>query len=207
MRFDPAIWKSLPGGEAFDYYMSTVFDRALRFRQACDAERIPFNVCGGMAVMAWVASVNPEYTRNTKDVDVIMRPQDLERAKHSLRPHGFFFAEVSGIPMFFDGEDGTPKFAVHVVVVGEQRRRDAVAVPDFADGIESTDYPWPRLNLLSLVVSKLVASRPHDLVHLQDLARVGLIDRTWRDRIPEVLQTSFDRAMDDYDLHYRDSAH
>lgn len=53
MRFDPAIWKSLPGGEAFDYYMSNVFDRALRFRQACDAERIPFNVCGGMAVMAW----------------------------------------------------------------------------------------------------------------------------------------------------------
>jgi hypothetical protein len=207
MRFDPAVWRSLSGGEAFDYYMSTVFDRARRFREACDAERITFNVCGGMAVMAWVASVNPEYIRVTKDVDVIMRAADLERAKVALRPHGFVFAEVNGIPMFLDGEDGSPKLAVHVVVVGEHRRGEPIAVPDFGDGPEADDYPWPRLDLLPLVISKLGAGRPHDLVHLQDMARVGLVDRTWRDRIPAPLQGRFDRCMDDFDRYYRDSPH
>jgi hypothetical protein len=207
MRFDPAVWKSLPGGEAFDYYMSTVFDRARRFREACDAEGIPFNVCGGMAVMAWVASVNPEYIRNTKDVDVIMRPADLERAKVALAKHEFIFAEVNGAPMFLDGEDGTPKFAVHVVLVGERRRTEPVGVPDFGEGPEDPEYPWPRLALLPLITSKLIASRPHDIAHLCDMARVGLIDRAWRDRLPEPLRERFDRAMDDYDRYYRDSEH
>jgi hypothetical protein len=32
--------------------------------------------------------------------------------------------------------------------------------------------------LLPLIVGKLVEGRPHDFVHLQDMARVGLIDRS-----------------------------
>ena len=207
MRFDPAVRKSLPGGEAFDYYMSTVFDRARRFREACDAEGISFNVCGGMAVMAWVASVNTEYIRNTKDVDVIMRPADLERAKVALAKHEFIFADPSGLPMFLDGADGAPKFAVHVILVGERRPIEPVGVPDFSEGTEDPEYPWPRLALLPLITSKLIASRPHDIAHLCDMARVGLFDRSWRDRLPEPLRERFDRAMDDYDRYYRDSAH
>ena len=39
------------------------------------------------------------------------------------------------------------------------------------------------------------------------MARVGLFDRSWRDRLPEPLRERFDRAMDDYDRYYRDSAH
>ena len=161
-----------------------------------------------MAVMAWVASQNPDFIRTTKDVDVIMREVDLERAKVLLPSHGFHFVETNGIGMFLDGEDGTPKHAVHVIVVGEQRRLAQAPVPDFTpDAPDHPEYPWPRLALLPLVVCKLIASRPHDIAHLCDLARVGLIDRTWRDLIPAALQPNFDRAMDDYDLHYRDSAH
>jgi hypothetical protein len=208
MRFDPAVWKSLPGAEGWDYWMTAVHDRARRFAEACHAEGIPFNVCGGMAVMAWVASINPDFIRTTKDVDVIMRRGDMQRAADALPQHGFFFAETNGVPMFLDGADGTPKHAVHVVVVGERRRLDAAPVPDFTDeALRHADYPWPRLALLPLITSKLIASRPHDIAHLCDMARVGLIDRAWRDRLPEPLRERFDRAMDDYDRYYRDSAH
>jgi hypothetical protein len=54
---------------------------------------------------------------------------------------------------------------------------------------------------------KLLAMRPHDIAHIGDLLRVGLIDRTWRDRIRAELRERFDRAYDEAERHYGDSAH
>jgi len=40
-----------------------------------------------------------------------------------------------------------------------------------------------------------------------DLLRVGLIDRTWRDRVRPELRERFDRAYDEAERHYGGSAH
>lgn len=49
--------------------------------------------------------------------------------------------------------------------------------------------------------------RPHDIVHIADLMRIGLVDRSWRDRVPEPRRERFDRAAEQYEQHCRDSAH
>ena len=208
MRFDQEVWHGMPVIERAGYWMSCVIDRARRFCAVLDAAGVPYGVCGGMSVMAWVTSRDPDYTRTTKNVDILMRREDLPRAAGALEPHGFVFAEVNGIPMFLDGPNGTPKHAVHVVVADEQPSRfETIRVPSLAAVQRDGAAPWPRVDLATLIEMKLLAMRPHDIAHLGDLLRVGLIDRTWRDRIRPELRERFDRAYDEAERHYGNSSH
>jgi len=53
-------------------------------------------VCGGIAVTVYGA------TRSTKDIDILIAPEDLSRALDAVRPIGYVFA---ALPMVF--EEGT----------------------------------------------------------------------------------------------------
>ena len=197
----------MPGILAAGYMQQLLHDRVQRFASALDAAGIPYGVCGGMAVMAWVTASNPDYVRNTKDVDVCMRRGDLARATDALRPHEFLFAEVSGVPMFLDGPDSTPKHAVHIVLAGEAARTGEVPVPDVAGGVRDSRFPWARVELDRLLTMKLIAGRMHDRVHIADLWRAKAIDRTWVTRVPAPLQARLASWLDDAEREYGSSPH
>jgi hypothetical protein len=208
MRFDQEVWQRLPVIERMGYTMTCILDRARRFAEALRAADVPFAVCGGLSVMAWVETRDPGRARSTKDVDVLMRREDLPRAAQALAPHGFVFAEVNGVPMFLDGPDGMPSQAVHVVVADEHPSHfERVRTPGLGEPCDDGQVPWPCVPLAILLEMKLLAMRPHDIAHIGDLLRVGLIDRTWRDRIRAELRERFDRAYDEAERHYGDSAH
>ena len=208
MRFDQAVWQAMSVTERMGYTMACILDRARRFSEALRAAGVPHAVCGGLSVMAWVETRDPERARSTKDVDVLMRREDLPRAAEALAPHGFVLVEVNGIPMFLDGPDGTPKHAVHVVVANERTSRFSPdTTPDLGPGCDDGQVPWPRVELERLLEMKVLAMRPHDVAHIGDLLRVGLIDRTWRDRLRPELRERFDHAMDEAERHYGGSVH
>jgi hypothetical protein len=208
MRFDQEVWQRLPVIERMGYTMTCILDRARRFAEALRAAEVPFAVCGGLSVMAWVESRDPGRARSTKDVDVLMRREDLPRASEALAPYGFVFAEVNGVPMFLDGHDGIPSQAVHVVVADEHPSRyERVRTPMLGPACDDGQVPWPRVPLATLLEMKLLAMRPHDIAHLGDLLRVGLIDRSWRDRVRPELRDRFDRAYDEAERHYGGSVH
>lgn len=52
--------------------VDAVRERTLRFAHALAESKIPYAVVGGNAVAAWVARVDIEAVRNTKDVDVLI---------------------------------------------------------------------------------------------------------------------------------------
>ncbi len=54
-----------------------VRQRACRAAGALQRAEIPCVVAGGNAVAAWVVRVDREAVRNTKDVDLLVRRQDL----------------------------------------------------------------------------------------------------------------------------------
>lgn len=208
MRFDQTVWERLPGIMAAGYMQELLHDRTERFTRALDDAGIPYAVCGGMAVIAWITNANPDYVRNTKDVDVCVRAEDLARITDAVRPHGFVAAEVNGVQMFLDGPDGTPKHAVHVVIAGRPPNRwTREPIPDIGDGVRDAKFRWARLGIRELLVTKLIANRMHDQTHIADLWRAGVIDRGWAHQVPEHLQPLLHRIIDACEEQYGDSPH
>src|SRR3990172_3991956 len=78
---------------------------------ALEGAGIPYAVAGGNAVAASVSRVDEAAVRNTQDVDILLRREDLGRAKASLESAGFVFRHVKSIDMFLDGPDAKARDA------------------------------------------------------------------------------------------------
>lgn len=167
--------------------------RLLRAAAALNAAGVPYAVIGGNAVAAWVSRADEAAVRNTRDVDMLLRREDLPAAGAALAAAGFVHRHVAslgkaeGMEVFLDGAEGKVRDAVHIVFAAERTRADQT-VPN-AQVEESEDAGDFRLiSLEALVRMKLSAWRDKDRVHLRDLASVGLIDETWTSRMPESLR-------------------
>lgn len=183
-RMERAVWK--------------VRDRLLRATAALEQGNIPYAVVGGNAVIAWVEQVDEDAIRATKDVDVAIRRDDLEKATAAMADAGFVYQEVTGVHMFLDGPDGKPSRAVHLVFSGEKVRESYLeAVPDVG---ESESFQAYRVvTLEALVRMKLTSFRDKDRTHLRDLIGVGLIDDSWPAKFIPELGARLKELLDDPD--------
>jgi len=172
-----------------------VRDRLLRSTAALEAAGVPYAVIGGNAVMAWVEQADEAAVRFTQDVDLVLRRDDLERAKAALEKAGFVHRRSAGIEMFLDGPGAKARDAVHVIFAGEKVRPEYVApVPDVAESVSFKSYRV--LSLEAVVRMKLTSNRRKDQVHLLDMLGVGLIDATWPARYPPELAARLQHLID-----------
>ena len=172
-----------------------VRDRLLRSTAALEAAGVPYAVIGGNAVMAWVEQADEAAVRFTQDVDLVLRRDDLERAKVALEKAGFVHRRSAGIEMFLDGPGAKARDAVHVIFSGEKVRPEYVApVPDVAESVSFKSYRV--LSLEAIVRMKLTSNRRKDQVHLLDMLGVGLIDATWPARYPPELAARLQHLID-----------
>jgi hypothetical protein len=162
---------------------------------ALESAQIPYAVVGGNAVAAWVGEVDEAAVRNTQDVDILLRRADLDRAKEALGKAGFVYPHSASIDMFLDGPKAKARDAVHVVFAGEKIRAEYVLpAPDVS---ESRATATSRvLSLDALVRMKLTSFRDKDRMHLRDLIDVGLVDASWRDRLPKELAERLQSLLD-----------
>jgi hypothetical protein len=175
-----------------------VQERLHRVAAALEAGGVPYAVVGGNAVASWVSRVDETLARATRDVDVLLRREDLARARAVLEDGGFIYRHVAGIDVFLDGPQTKVGDGVHILFATERvRPTDAIAAPDVGDSEEAGRYRV--VSLEALVRLKLNAWRRKDQVHLQDLMSVGLIDETWRSRLPPVLGERLQTLLDDPD--------
>ena len=173
-----------------------VRERLHRSTQALDAAGIPYAVIGGNAVAAWVSKVDPDAARNTVDVDLMINRADLDAMKLAMTGAGFVYQEVHGVHMFFDGPEGRPRSAVHVLFAGEKvDPRYVSEAPDLSSSERTEAYRL--VGLEPLVRMKLTSFRRKDQVHLQDMIDVGLIDDTWTSRFQPELAARLQELLDD----------
>ena len=166
--------------------VEAVRERARRAASALQQAGISYVVVGGNAVASWVARVDQEAVRNTKDVDVLVRRQDLARVVTALQSVGFVYRNVAGVDMFLDGPDGSVRSAIHLVFGGEKvRLDDSFPIPDVTECVPGPDFPVPTLD--ALVRMKLTSFRLKDKIHLLDMLDVGLIDESWCEQLPPEL--------------------
>jgi hypothetical protein len=172
--------------ERMNAAVEAVRERARRAASALQQAGVSYVVVGGNAVASWVARVDQEAVRNTKDVDVLVRRQDFARVIAALQSVGFVYHNVAGVDMFLDGPEGSVRSAIHIVFGGEKvRPEDSCPIPDVTECVPGPDFPVPTLD--ALVRMKLTSFRLKDKIHLLDMLDVGLIDEKWCDRLPSEL--------------------
>src|SRR4051794_12291399 len=118
-----------------------VKERLLRSTAALERAGVPYAVVGGNAVAEWVGRVDEDAVRNTRDVDILIRRNDLEAAKAALTPAGFIYCQSFGVDMFLDGPEGRPTSAVHLLFAGEPVRiNDAAITPEISESERGPDF-------------------------------------------------------------------
>ena len=172
-----------------------VRDRLLRSTAALESAGVPYAVIGGNAVMAWVEQADEAAVRFTQDVDLVLRREDLDRAREALERAGFVHRRSAGIDMFLDGPGAKARDAVHVIFSGEKVRPEYVAaVPDVAESVSFKSYRV--LSLEAVVRMKLTSYRDKDKTHVRDMIGVGLVDATWPARYPPELAARLQHLLD-----------
>ena len=187
------------GSFSFDRVVSAVEkvrQRLFRATAALEAAGVPYAVAGDNAVAVWVSRVDEAAVRNTQDVDVLLRREDLARATSALEQAGFTFRRAAGLDLFLDGPNAKARDAIHLVFANERvRPTELLANPDVIES-EPSDH-FRVLSLEALVRIKLTAFRDKDRVHLRDLIGVGLIDATWPARFPPEIALRLQAILDD----------
>jgi hypothetical protein len=173
-----------------------VKERLARATGALDAAGVRYAVAGGNAVAEWVGRVDEDAVRTTRDVDLLVRRDDLAAAQAALEAAGFIYHHLLEVHTFIDGPQGKPSGGVHLLFAGEKvRRNDDHPSPDVDESQRAVGFHVVTLE--ALVRMKLIAYRRKDQVHLLDLIGVGLVDASWPARLPPPLGDRLQQLLDD----------
>jgi hypothetical protein len=160
-------------------------------------------VVGDHAVAAWVSRVDAAAVRNTRDLDILLRRDDLPAAIAAFQAAGFVHRRVASLgkgghmDVLLESPAGKIRDAIHLLFAREKPLPDSmVANADVTDSDPAGDFRLIRLD--ALVRMKLAAWRDKDRMHLRDLASVSLLDASWperfegklRDRLEHILRTA-----------------
>jgi hypothetical protein len=175
--------------------VAKVRERLLRATAVLNQAGLPYAVVGGNAVASWVATVDEGAVRNTRDIDILVRREDLPAVSAALEQAGFVRAEVLDVTMFLDGPNAKPSESIHILFAGE-KVRDEHPLP--APDLTTTDDPggFRVITLEALIHMKLLSNRDKDRTHMRDLIGVGLIDRNWLVKLPPVLAERLQAILD-----------
>ncbi len=164
-----------------------VRQRLERTTTALNAANIDYALIGGNAVAAWVSRIDGAAVRNTRDVDILLRREDLEKAIPVMEAAGFVYRHARGIDMFLDGPGGKVYDAIKI-----RHETDFVCI----DNTVLFDNIY-FLSLESLVHYELHSNHCENMMNLRDLIEANLIDETWPSRFEPPLNTRLQDLIDD----------
>ncbi|MCC6390321.1 MAG: hypothetical protein IT167_06945 [Bryobacterales bacterium] len=158
----------------FEKRVEQLFDLAKRIDAAFTAAGLDYRVAGGLAAYLYVEDVEPDAGRLTKDIDISVRREDLDKIKEAVASFGFQYRHVAGVDLLVQAGEPSRRRAVHLLFAGEKVR-------------ETYPEPTPRLGSCrvlqgvrlippgDLVRMKLTSFRLKDQAHLKDLDEARLI--------------------------------
>ena len=89
----------------FEERVEQLFDLANLVEKIFSSAGIGYHIVGGLAVYLYVEAVEPDAGRLTKDIDIAVQREDLDRIAQAAKPYGMELRHVAG------GND--PRFASH----------------------------------------------------------------------------------------------
>jgi hypothetical protein len=135
-----------------------LFDELVAVVRALDDARVDYALVGGLAVGVWGAP------RATKDIDLLVRPEDLAGAKEAVRAIGY---TLEGLAMRFS--DGTRMQRMNKVAGGQVVTLDFLLVDGALEPAwqsrQRRETDFAALSVVSreaLLAMKVAAGRPQD---------------------------------------------
>lgn len=187
-----ALW------ERMERAVEKVNERLRKTVSILESAKIPYAIVGGHAVRAWVAQVDEGALRTTKDVDVLLRREDLLSMIETMTRNGFFYRNTAGVDIFTDTPDGPARDGIHVVPAREMVKPwELIPNPDLEPSTRADDFRTVPFE--TLICMKLNSYRRKDQVHLLDMIEVGLIDKTWLERLAGPLGERLQILLDNPD--------
>ena len=171
----------------FEKRVEQLFDLAGRVEAAFAAAGLEYRVIGGMAVYLYVEEAEPDAGRLTRDIDIAVRREDLDRIARAVEPFGMEYRHSAGVDMLVQTGAASARRAVHMIFTGEKVRPNyPEPVPDIGpcrilQGVRLVPLADP-------VRMKLTSFRAKDETHLKDLDEAGLIAPEIEAGLPETLR-------------------
>ena len=162
------------GNTFFEERVEQLFDLAGLVERIFSSAGLEYRVIGDLAAYLYVEEVEPDAGRLTKDIDIVVRRDDLERIAKAAEPFGLRHRHVAGVDMLVQADQPSARRAIHLVFTGERVR------PEYYEATpELGPYRQMRglrlIPLTDLVRMKLTSFRAKDEAHLKDLDEAGLI--------------------------------
>ncbi|NOY28934.1 MAG: nucleotidyltransferase family protein [Planctomycetes bacterium] len=175
-----------------------VNERLRKTVRILEEAKIPYAVVGGHAVRAWVAQVDEGAVRTTRDVNILIRPDDLPLVIEAMTNAGLYYRQTAGLDMFVEQPEASARDAIHMVLSGQMvRSDDHDPNPDVEPNVIADDFR--TVNLETLVRMKLNSFRRKDQVHILDMISIGLINETWLELFPLEIRRRLQELLDDPD--------
>jgi hypothetical protein len=137
--------------------------------RALNLAGVPYALCGGMAV------VLHGYPRLTRDIDLLIKPQELETVKATLETIGF---SIPGglIPFDTGGPHEREVFRISKQVGEELLTIDLLLLPHFLEDVwaaretyQLDEVPVTVVDRKGLIAMKKIAGRYQDLSDIENL--------------------------------------
>lgn len=158
----------------FERRLQDLFSLAARVEEAFSAAGIEYRVVGGLATYLYVEEAEPDAGRLTKDIDIVVRREDLPKIAEAVEPFGLEYRHVAGVDMLVQKGQPSARRAVHMIFEGEKVRPE-YSEPVAKLGDRTVLQGIPVIPLAGLVTMKLTSFRAKDEAHVRDLDEQRLI--------------------------------
>jgi len=177
----------------FEVRLQDLFSLAARVEKAFSTAGIEYRVVGGLAAYLYVEESEADAGRLTKDIDIVVRREDLPRIVEAVEPCGLEFRHTAGVDMLVQKGQPSARRAVHMLFEGEKvRPTDPEPIPGLGTG--RTIRGISVTPLAHLVTMKLISFRAKDEAHINDLDEQGLITPEIEAGLPPVLRDRLAKA-------------
>jgi hypothetical protein len=181
----------------FEQGMYSLMDDLERIVTVLRQAGVPFEVVGGVAVNAHIVTVRRSRTFVTRDIDLLVQRDDLQKIVAAAEGAGYAGRKIiGGFMLIRPGQE--PEEAVHLLFTGE-KARSSHPLPNPSLHPEEKHLPQfglsvPVARLRDLIQMKLNSCRPKDEAHLEILDKCGLITPAIESELPEVLRERLTEA-------------
>jgi hypothetical protein len=177
----------------FEKRLKDLFDLAGKVEQAFSAAGLDYRVIGGLATYLYVEEATPDAGRLTRDIDIVVRREDLDAIAKAVEPFGLRYRHVAGVDMLVQEAQPSVRRAVHMVFSGERVR------PDYPEPVPELGFSRQLqgirlIPLVDLVRMKLTSFRSKDETHIIDMLEAGLITPEIEAGLSPELRERLDRA-------------